>query len=70
MRQRGRLSPWNFDLALYYSRAGFASRMVRWLFLEWYGTLRAVSAPLVMPLHDSGISMIVPFTFRTKATIT
>jgi hypothetical protein len=30
----------------------FASRMVLWLLLEPYCTLVAVSAPLVMPLHD------------------
>ena len=51
-------------------RASFICRTsVRWLFLEWYGTLGAVSAPLVMP-HNSGIPMNVPITFRTKATIT
>jgi hypothetical protein len=41
----------------------FASRKVLWLVLESYGTLEAVSAALVMPLHDSDISINVPFTF-------
>jgi hypothetical protein len=31
-----------------------------------YGTLVAVSAPLVMPLHDSDILMNVPFTSCNK----
>jgi hypothetical protein len=38
--------------------------MVLWLVLESHGTLVAVLAPLVMPLHDSGIPMNVPFIFR------
>jgi hypothetical protein len=33
-------------------------------------SLVAVSAPLVMSLHDSDIPMNVPITFRTKQTIT
>ena len=45
-------------------RAFFRSRMVRWLLLDSYGTLVAVSAPLVMHLHDSDIPMNVPITFR------
>jgi hypothetical protein len=53
----------------------FASRMVLRLFLESYGTLTAVSAPLVMPLHfvslhNSDIPMNVPFTSRNKQPIT
>jgi len=32
--------------------------------LTRYGTLVALSAPLVMPLHDSDIQMNVPITFR------
>jgi hypothetical protein len=43
---------------------------VLWLVLESYDTLVAVSAPLVMPVHDSDMSMNVPFTFRKKQTIT
>jgi hypothetical protein len=33
------------------------------VFLEWYGTWVAVSAPLVLPLHDSDIPMNNPITF-------
>jgi len=44
--------------------------MVLWLLLESYGTLGAVSAPLVMPLHDSDIPMNVPITFRNTQTLT
>jgi hypothetical protein len=43
-----------------------AGRMVFRLFLESYGTLVTVSAPLVMPMCDSDIPMNVPFTFRNK----
>ena len=39
----------------------FASRLVLGGFFESYGMLVAVSAPLVMPLHDSDILMNVPF---------
>ena len=38
--------------------------------LEWYGTMVAVSASLVMPLWDSDIPMNVPMTFRNKQPIT
>jgi hypothetical protein len=51
----------------------FSSGMVLWLFLESYGTMVAVSAPLAMLqrllLHDSDIPMIVPMTFRNKQPI-
>ena len=47
----------------------FASRMVLWLFVESYGTLAAVSVPLVMPLHDPDIPMNVPITFRNKQPV-
>ena len=43
-----------------------ASRMLVQIFLESYGTVAAVSAPLVMPLCDSHIPINVPFTFRDK----
>ena len=36
------------------------------LFLESYGTLVAVSAPLVMPMCDSDIPMNVPCRFRNE----
>ena len=36
------------------------------LFLESYGTLVAVSVPLVVPLCDSEIPMKIPFAFRNK----
>jgi hypothetical protein len=48
----------------------FVSRMVLWLVLKSYGTLVAVSAQLVMPLHDSDIPMNVSITLRNKQTIT
>jgi hypothetical protein len=43
-----------------------ASRLVPRIFLESYGTLVAVSAPLVMHFHDSDIRMNVPFTSCNK----
>ena len=49
-----------------FSRVFVAGRMVFRLFLESYGTLVTVSAPLVMPMCDSDIPMNVPFTFRNK----
>ena len=48
----------------------FASRLVLQIFLESYGTLVAVSAPLVIPLHDLDILMNVPFTSCNKQPIT
>ena len=36
------------------------------LFLESYGTLVAVSVPLVVPLCDTEIPMKVTFAFRNK----
>ena len=47
-------------------RVFVAGHMVLRLFLESYGTLVAVSAPLVMPMCDSDIPMNVPFTFCNK----
>ena len=41
-------------------------RMLLRLLIESYGTLVAVSAPLVMPLCDSEIPMKIPFAFRNK----
>ncbi len=41
-----------------------AGRMVLLFFLGSHGTLVAVSAPFMMPLHDSDIPMNVPFTLR------
>ena len=51
-----RLSVWMFA----------AVRMVLRVFLGSHGTLVAVSAPFMMPLHDSDIPMNVPFTFSNK----
>jgi hypothetical protein len=55
---------------IYRGMCVFASCMVLWFVLESHGTLVAVSAPLVMPLHDSDIPMNVPFTFLNQQTIT
>jgi hypothetical protein len=48
----------------------FASRLVLRIFLESYGTLVAVSAPLVMLLHDSDILMNVLFASCNKKPTT
>jgi hypothetical protein len=59
--------PWMLGFYRYLTVRAFpASRMVLRLLLESSGTLVAVSAPLVMPLHDSDIPTNVPFTFRNK----
>ena len=43
---------------------------LRVLSVPGYGTLGAVSAPLVMPLHDLEIPISVPITFRDQQLIT
>jgi hypothetical protein len=59
------------DDVFYNGTCVFVNRIVLWLVLESYGTLVAVSAPLVMPLPDSDIPMNVPLRFViNKQTIT
>jgi hypothetical protein len=64
----GYLGSAHLDHRISVSLCGCLLRVV-WFFgffLGSHGTLVAVSAPLMMPLHDSDIPMNVPFTFSNK----